>query len=835
MDFSKLIKTANLHDQNKRYILSDVITQFMTKLAIGKFKVVPHNGYWVAEVDFKNKDFAKNAGFKWDGKNKQWTTNSPTVVDNLDKNLWEIANKSALQTITTAEENGMNIDVTYDGVNYYAKGMGTHYIKDKLKRAGFTWSPRDEAWLTQKPQAAAALKSEADLYKYLEASSDYDRDAYRKSYQMEPEKDYNLIQPANKEKKHYPNQEVAIDYTLDKLNNKGHGVILGDPAGSGKTSQAIGVVNNLTDLHQILIIATGKTKTQWEKELKLWLAKDYSIGIVETGFWPKADIVICSWDMLGKFKAITDRTTFDLIIADEAHKMKNIKSGRAKHVIGAYNKELMSHQGGLKAKHKIALTATPISNRPHELWSILYFIDPQKFHSYKDFKNKYGIFKQIEVDTKLTDEEKSKMISMGEDPDEQGGTRRVEAYFGPQNLDLLNQTLRSEYMVRRRKEDILKDVPPKTRQLIELSLSNNVSPEIQDIIDELGLDDELDYIDQLEKDMEEKAHLEKVLHSNPDQQNNKELLNKITTLSHSEKEYAAQLDKLNTKLTDPRVSKVAFEKIAAMRHQDGLDKAPFIVEHILDILEESPNEKITVFVHHQDVFEMVKNGVEAVYPDSVLEVKGGTSDEKTFKAVQEFQNNPAKKVFLGSLQAVKEGMDGLQKVSSRLIFGEISYVPADMEQAEGRLFRNLQGKPVLIDYIVKHNSIDYHMARHIATKMRMTDQALEVREPTSPNLVKDINHVDDEIAELQKQSQPTRFTEGQLKAIKEAMIFINGQGKIDPARGFIASDEKFGKSIANQLLSGRLLSPRQYEACVKLLAKYKDNLLAPELIAAIWG
>jgi len=836
--WAELLKIANIHDKNQRYILADALDKFLIKLSNKKFVVEPKKGYWIAHVDFANKQHAKNAGFlwrKWDPSNPTfscWGTDKPNIIHNLDKNIWDVVNKSDLKTITTSETNDLNLDVTYDGVQYYVKGLGTHQIKDQLKKLNFRWDPSSTSWTTTNKEAAEALKSAKDLTNYLDSIADYDRSAYQKSFQATPNKELNLIQPANPNIRYYPYQEVAVEYALDKF-KKDHGVILGDPTGLGKTGESIAIINQLQDVNKILIISTAKTKMQWEKELKDWLARDLSIGIVEKDFWPATDIVICSYGMLGKFKAITDRTTFDLIVADEGHKFKNKDSQRAKNIIGSMNENTFQYQGGLKAKHKLVLTATPIANRPHELWTLMHFIDPIKFPHYGPFKKEYGIWKSIEVGAKKK-EDPNKNPLLDDEEKKSTGTRRTEVYMGPQNLDQLNRLLRSEYMIRRNKEEVQKDLPPKTRRIIELKLSGDLPAQTSQVLTKLGVDKDLDNLTILKGKLDEKARLEKIAKDHP----TKELLSKISELSNTEHQYIALLEKLNTTVEKN------FEKIAEMRRIDGIEKAPSVVQHILDLLEESPNQKLTVFAHHKDVIAMIKNGVEQVYPESVIVVVGGTSDEKLFHSIKEFQTNPQKKVFLGSLQAVKEGVNGLQKASSHIIFAEFSYVPSDMEQAEGRLHRNLQDQPVLIDYMVKHNSLDAHMAQLVARKLRMIEKALDPNLGVTPQRgapvepIQEIKQVDKEINQVQEQLTSSGLTKDQQDAIREGILMMNGSNP-DGAReingvGFNKMDSEFGRSLANFIESKGFLSPKQYMYARNLLNKYRKTQLPPEIVQRIW-
>ena len=793
--FGDLIRTARLHDQNGRYILADILEKFILKLSAKKFDVEPMQGFWIAHVDFANKQYAKDAGFQWKKWNPAnpnygcWGTNKPAVIQKLDKNVWNVISSGdkTLKTIIKSEDTDLNVDVTYDNVKYYVAGQGIWGIKDRLKNLGFKFDPTKSSWTTFDKEAAESLRSSKDFDIYRDSMMNYDRDRYKASYQATPESQYNLIQPANGKIKYYPYQEVAI-YTGIKDLRSGHGIILGDPTGLGKTGEAIGIINNMPDVKTVLIVSTSKTKRQWQKELHNWLSREFTIGIAEKQIWPSDQIVICSWDTLHNFKQYTDKIVFDMIILDEAHKMNNSASRRSKSVIGELSTNSFQYEGGLKGKYKIELTATPIGGKPNKLWPLLHFIDPKEFPTFKPFKNKYGIYKDLKPVDKSEEEELEGDENPKDPKKEEKKSRGGEIYMGPQNLDELNKVLRSKYMIRRNKEEVAKDLPPKTRRIIELELSHELPKNVEATLDQLGITQSLDNLSKLKKDMDEKSRLYKLAQTHP----TKEILNKITTLVESEKQYVAQLERLHTTMEK------SFEKLAELRRIDGIHKAPLVGEYINDLLEESPNKKLTVFAHHQDVILMIKNVVESENPGSVLLLTGGMSDSQSFKIVQEFQTNPDKKVFLGSLEAVKEGLDGLQKVCSHLIFAEQSYNPDTMEQGEGRLYRNLQGEPVLVDYIVKHNSLDAHAAQINAMKIKNT---VAVLDPITPGQTEEV-------------LTSTGTSQEKEKAIMDAIVMVSQKQN---GEGFAPGKEAgFGDSLAKQVLDRGFLTPKQMWAGVSL-------------------
>jgi SWI/SNF-related matrix-associated actin-dependent regulator 1 of chromatin subfamily A len=173
-------------------------------------------------------------------------------------------------------------------------------------------------------------------------------------------------------------------------------------------------------------------------------------------------VTILNYDIL---KKLSDDATFDLLILDEAHYTKNPKSQRSKAV-----KALVS-----RCKRTLALTGTPILNKPIELWPILQMVAPETW-------DPAGIVK-------------GKSVGIGEgggffrfakrycDAHEEyhGRTSHWE-FGGHSNLEELQEKLRSTCMVRRLKADVLCELPAKRRQSVVIG--NGCSDDFGDLGDD---------------------------------------------------------------------------------------------------------------------------------------------------------------------------------------------------------------------------------------------------------------------------------------------------------------------------------------------------------------
>lgn len=208
--------------------------------------------------------------------------------------------------------------------------------------------------------------------------------------------------------------------------------LIGDEPGLGKTIQALGVINLDSSIRKVLIVCPASLRLNWKRESEKWLIERKTVAIASTAGVPAADIVIVNWDILAKLSTKLEGTTFDLLIADEAHFAKNGKAKRSKALYS------------LNAKRKIFLTGTAIVNRPIEIFPLINSLDPKRWPSFFCFAKRYA---------------NAYHNGFGWD------------FSGAAHLDELQDKLRSTILIRRLKADVLTELPAKRRQIIELSPS----------------------------------------------------------------------------------------------------------------------------------------------------------------------------------------------------------------------------------------------------------------------------------------------------------------------------------------------------------------------------
>lgn len=158
--------------------------------------------------------------------------------------------------------------------------------------------------------------------------------------------------------------------------------ILADEMGLGKTVQAICTAEAL-NCNKILVICPSALKRNWENEIVKWGTEgtvilvegdkaDREAQISEPSTWK-----IMNYEQIRIHNDVLKGSKWDMVILDEAHKIKNRKALTTKAV------------KSLKTTHALALTGTPILGRAEDLWSLLNFIHPKVFSSYWKFVERY--------------------------------------------------------------------------------------------------------------------------------------------------------------------------------------------------------------------------------------------------------------------------------------------------------------------------------------------------------------------------------------------------------------------------------------------------------------
>ena len=215
------------------------------------------------------------------------------------------------------------------------------------------------------------------------------------------------------------------------------GCILADEMGLGKSIQFIYFIKEVLKEKKdakILIVAPTSLIFNWEKEfdkfgseLKYKVIYGNKDKRKEDLLNSDTNILITTYGLIREDIELYKDINYEVMAIDEAQSIKNVSAMVSKAV------------KKINSKVKIALTGTPLENSVLELWSIFDFIMPGYLTNMKSFSSKYNI----------------------KDVDEEGINR----------LDSLNIQIKP-FILRRRKIDVLKDLPPKIENNIYIDLNS---------------------------------------------------------------------------------------------------------------------------------------------------------------------------------------------------------------------------------------------------------------------------------------------------------------------------------------------------------------------------
>lgn len=205
--------------------------------------------------------------------------------------------------------------------------------------------------------------------------------------------------------------------------------MIADEMGLGKTIQAIALAElyrKELGIEKVLIVCPTSLKYQWKSEIEKFTSHEALViegsqlkrkpqYLEDTSFYK-----IVSYNVVGRDLEAINEMEADLVILDEAQRIKNWKTKTAANI-----KKITS-------PFALVLTGTPLENKLEELYSIIQFIDPFLFGSLFNFLNRYQV----------KDEESGKLI-------------------GYQNLNEVGELIKG-VMIRRKKKQVLKQLPKRT-------------------------------------------------------------------------------------------------------------------------------------------------------------------------------------------------------------------------------------------------------------------------------------------------------------------------------------------------------------------------------------
>ncbi|XP_075367314.1 DNA annealing helicase and endonuclease ZRANB3 isoform X3 [Mycteria americana] len=413
--------------------------------------------------------------------------------------------------------------------------------------------------------------------------------------------------------------------------------------GLGKTIQAIAISYYYKNEWPLLIVVPSSLRYPWVDEMEKWIPElspdDISIiqNKTDTGRISASKVTILGYGLLtSDAQTLVDtlyRQNFKVVVIDESHYMKSRNATRSKILLPLVQKALRA----------ILLTGTPALGRPEELFMQIEALFPRRFGTWSEYAKKYC---------------NARVRFFGK--------RTQWDCRGASNLEELHQLL-SEIMIRRLKNDVLTQLPPKVRQRIPFDLPQAAAKNLN------------------------------------------------TTFAEWEK----LMRNLNSDATESHFSQV-MNLITRMYKETAIAKAGAVKDYIKMMLE-NDKLKFLVFAHH---LSMLQACTEAVIENKVryIRIDGSVPSAERIHLVNQFQKDPDTRVAILSIQAAGQGLTFT--AATHVVFAELYWDPGHIKQAEDRAHRIGQCSSVNIHFLIAKGTMDTLMWAMLNRKAKVTGSTL---------------------------------------------------------------------------------------------------------------
>ncbi|MCI5847921.1 MAG: DEAD/DEAH box helicase [Clostridiales bacterium] len=411
-----------------------------------------------------------------------------------------------------------------------------------------------------------------------------------------------------------PFQEEGLAFLL-----RSDRCLLADEMGLGKTVQALAMLAE-TGAYPALVVAPPHLMHNWQNEIARFVQKAdgtplrvHVIRGLKPYPLPQADIYLMHYLLLRGWKESLPQAAIPTVIFDEVQELRH--SGTEKYSAASLLAE--------KAGRVVGLSGTPIYNRGAEIWNVVNILDFHFLGDYESFTREwcYGYGNQIVA-----------------------------------KPDLLGQKLRDEgMMLRRTKQEVLKELPPKRRLVMEIDSDDSVYKKLMQPVWET-----------------------------------------LRQLKNSRDADASQR----------ALWEMAVE--TGERQATGIAKAPYVAQFVRALLD--AGERVLLFAHHHEVMDCYRRELKAFSPAFIT---GKETPAMKERSVERFMTGRTDLCCI-SLRAAA-GLN-LQRASC-VVFGELDWSPAVHSQAEDRAHRMGQTDSILCYYLVSKGGSDQDMQDALGLKV----------------------------------------------------------------------------------------------------------------------
>ncbi|KAF6256809.1 P-loop containing nucleoside triphosphate hydrolase protein [Scenedesmus sp. NREL 46B-D3] len=466
------------------------------------------------------------------------------------------------------------------------------------------------------------------------------------------------------EQRMMPFQRQGVQFGL----RVGGRLLLGDEMGLGKTVQACALAKCYQAEWPVLVVTPSSLRLSWAAALYDWLrvTDDRVLVVLKRSDMQRLaeapsqaaaramyDFVVLSYDLLKDVASLLEGLAFQVVILDESHCIKNPKAGRTQNTLPLLK----------KAKRAILLSGTPALNRPTELLTQLQGLLPKAAITKAAFEGRYA-----------------KIVDCG----------RFKKNDGSQNEEELNRLLVSTVMIRRRKAEVLKDLPAKLRKQVWLMLSGS----------------ERKQLTKLKQDLQE--------------------VRQMTTDMYGLGQQAVGGSLLQGMQQEQR------NKVMALYHETATVKASAVAAYVADLVVEMSDrqDKFLVFAYHRELMDAIQKGVcDVIHKNKefrdlkYMRIDGSTPPKQREANVNQFQQDDNCRVAILNIKAAGVGLTLTR--ASTVVFAELAWTPSEVQQAEDRAHRIGQTSCVSVQLLLVKDSIDEVMWEMLQSKLASTGQVLD--------------------------------------------------------------------------------------------------------------
>lgn len=420
---------------------------------------------------------------------------------------------------------------------------------------------------------------------------------------------------------------------------RGGRCLIGDDMGLGKTLQAIAVARIYRKDWPLLIVCPSSLRLSWKDELLQWLHDDIDedeINVILKGTDCQRALYainIVSYDLVQKMPSKELRKC-NFLIADESHYLKSMDTKRSKFVLPLIRR---SHRA-------LLLSGTPALSRPVELFPQINSLEPELFPSFREYTERYC---------------NARMSRWGWD------------VSGASNLDELYKLICGSCLIRRKKEEVLTQLPSKQRQVIWVETKAAVMKDLRLAQEEF---------------IEARRALE----------------------SASSEEEAMMCR---------NAERAANTRLYGLTGDAKLDA---IQQYLRDALE--CTNKLIIFGHHVEILTSINGFLRTKLKVNTILIDGTTPQASRQSLCSDFQNNTKCRAAVLSITAAGVGLT--LTAASMVVFAELYWNPGSLLQAEDRAHRIGQRDCVLVKYLLARNTLDESMWSTVKQKLFVVGKSL---------------------------------------------------------------------------------------------------------------